>query len=59
MIMASVMPIVFTQSPYNFNMDGIGLMKLGPFVGNLLGSFYSGLLDDRSVRCPARRNGGY
>lgn len=58
-IMASIIPIVFTQPPYNFNTDGIGLMNLGPFVGNLLGSFYSGLLSDRSVRWLARRNGGY
>ncbi|KAG6361618.1 hypothetical protein INS49_009845 [Diaporthe citri] len=58
-IMASTIPIVFTQPPYNFNTDGIGLMNLGPFVGNLLGSFYSGLLSDRSVRWLARRNGGY
>lgn len=58
-IMASITPIVFTQPPYNFDADGIGLMNLGPFVGNLLGSFYSGLLSDRSVRWLARRNGGY
>lgn len=58
-IMASIIPIVFTMPPYNFNTDGIGLMNLGPFVGNLLGSFYSGLLSDRSVRWLARRNGGY
>ncbi|KAK2599269.1 hypothetical protein N8I77_011039 [Diaporthe amygdali] len=58
-IMASTIPIVFTQPPYNFNTDGIGLMNLGPFVGNLIGSFYSGLLSDRSVRWLARRNGGY
>lgn len=58
-IMASIIPIVFTQPPYSFNTDGIGLMNLGPFVGNLLGSFYSGLLSDRSVRWLARRNGGY
>lgn len=58
-IMASIVPIRFTQPPYNFDSDGIGLMNLGPFVGNLLGSFYSGLLSDRSVRWLARRNGGY
>lgn len=58
-IIASIIPIVFTQPPYNFNTDGIGLMNLGPFVGNLLGSFYSGLLSDSSVRWLARRNGGY
>lgn len=58
-IIASIIPIIFTQPPYNFNTDGIGLMNLGPFVGNLLGSFYSGLLSDRSVRWLAKRNGGY
>ncbi|KAL1875845.1 hypothetical protein Daus18300_003036 [Diaporthe australafricana] len=58
-IIASIIPIVFTQPPYSFNTDGIGLMNLGPFVGNLLGSFYSGLLSDRSVRWLAKRNGGY
>lgn len=58
-IIASIIPIRFTQPPYNFNTDGIGLMNLGPFVGNLLGSFYSGLLSDRSVRWLAKRNGGY
>lgn len=58
-IIASIIPIIFTQPPYSFNTDGIGLMNLGPFVGNLLGSFYSGLLSDRSVRWLARRNGGY
>lgn len=58
-IMASIIPIRFTAPPYNFTTEGIGLMNLGPFVGNLLGSFYSGLLSDRSVRWLARRNGGY
>lgn len=58
-IIASIIPIRFTQPPYNFNTDGIGLMNLGPFVGNLLGSFYSGLLSDRSVCWLAKRNGGY
>ncbi|KAG8169488.1 hypothetical protein KVR01_000233 [Diaporthe batatas] len=47
-IISSIIPIRFTQPPYNFNTDGIGLMNMGPFVGNLLGSFYSGLLSDRS-----------
>jgi MFS family permease len=58
-IIASIIPIRFTQPPYNFGTDGIGLMSLGPFVGNLIGSFYSGVLGDRSVRWLAKRNGGY
>ncbi|EKG15153.1 Major facilitator superfamily [Macrophomina phaseolina MS6] len=58
-IQASILSIVFSKPPYNFSTAGIGLMSLGPFVGNLLGSFYTGLLTDRSIRWLAKRNGGY
>lgn len=57
-IQASIISIVFSAPPYNFTSAGIGLMNLGPFVGNLIGSFYTGVLSDRSVRWLARRNGG-
>lgn len=57
-IQASIISIVFSAPPYNFSSAGIGLMNLGPFIGNLIGSFYTGVLSDRSVRWLARRNGG-
>ncbi|KAF4537473.1 MFS transporter [Lasiodiplodia theobromae] len=57
-IQASIISIVFSAPPYNFTSAGIGLMNLGPFVGNLIGSFYTGVLSDRSVRWLARRNAG-
>lgn len=58
-ILASVISLVFPLPPYNFNPEQIGFMSLGPFIGNLLGAFYGGLLGDRSILFFSRRNKGF
>ncbi|OHW93888.1 major facilitator superfamily transporter [Colletotrichum incanum] len=50
--------IVFSAPPYSFSTAGVGLMLVGPFIGNLLGSLYGGLLGDWIVVRLARRNRG-
>ncbi|KAH6876545.1 major facilitator superfamily domain-containing protein [Thelonectria olida] len=54
----TVISIVFSMPPYNFNTAGIGYMALGPFVGNILGSIYGGPFADWLIVRLARRNGG-
>lgn len=58
-IMATIMAEVFPLPPYGFSSAQIGYLKAGPFIGNLLGTFYGGYLGDRSILYFARRNKGY
>ncbi|KAK2011933.1 major facilitator superfamily transporter [Colletotrichum eremochloae] len=53
----SVIAIVFAAPPYNFDPAAIGLMALGPFTGNLIGSVYGGPLADWAVVRLSKRNG--
>ncbi|KAF5026916.1 hypothetical protein F66182_946 [Fusarium sp. NRRL 66182] len=57
-LLTTTISMVFSAPPYNFNTDGVGLMSLGPFVGNMLGSLYGGLLGDWAVVKLAKRNKG-
>lgn len=56
---AIVIALLFPLPPYNFNPAQVGMMTFGPFVGNLLGSIYGGLIVDRSILFFSRRNKGY
>ena len=58
-IMSSILSIVFSAPPYNFSTAALGYMGLGPFVGNLIGSIYGGLLGDWVIVFCSRRNKGY
>lgn len=58
-LQAAIVAIIFVGPPYNFTPAGIGYMSAGPFIGNVIGSFYTGFLSDRSIRWLAKRNGGY
>lgn len=58
-ITANVMALVFPLPPYGFTPEQIGFMSLGPFIGNLIGAFYGGLLGDRSILYFSRRNKGF
>jgi hypothetical protein len=50
--------VLFSQPPYEFNAAQLAYMGLGPLVGSLLGSIYSGPLSDRAIIWMARRNKG-
>ncbi|UNI16979.1 hypothetical protein JDV02_003361 [Purpureocillium takamizusanense] len=56
--LTNVTSIVFSTPPYNFSTAGVGLMFVGPFVGNMIGSAYGGLLGDMVVVRLARKNNG-
>lgn len=57
-LLSSVSPIVFSGPPYNFGTAGVGLMLVGPFIGNLIGSLYGGIFGDwLAVRLAKRNNG--
>lgn len=58
-IMESVFSLVFPHAPYNFNPAQIGFTSLGPFIGNLLGAVYGGVLGDWSIIYFSRRNEGF
>lgn len=58
-ICSNVLSLVFPLPPYNFTPEQIGFMSLGPFVGNLIGAFYGGLLGDCSILYFSRRNKGF
>ncbi|KAL0934650.1 major facilitator superfamily transporter [Colletotrichum truncatum] len=54
----SIVSVVFSAPPYNFDTAAIGYMNLGPFVGNIFGSLYGGPFADWAVLRLAKRNGG-
>jgi len=56
---ASVLSLVLPLPPYNFTPAQIGFMGLGPFIGNLIGSLYGGVLSDWSIQFFSRRNKGF
>jgi len=57
--MSTCNSILFSAPPYNFTTAGVGYMALGPFVGNIFGSLYGGLLNDWLIVFIARRRDGY
>lgn len=57
-LLTSTISMVFSAPPYNFNTIGVGLMSMGPFVGNVLGSLWAGPLADWVVIRMAKRNRG-
>ncbi|OHW98993.1 major facilitator superfamily transporter [Colletotrichum incanum] len=54
----SVVSVVFSAPPYSFDTGSIGLMTLGPFIGNVFGSLYGGPFADWAVMCLSKKNGG-
>ncbi|KAJ5935274.1 hypothetical protein N7466_004821 [Penicillium verhagenii] len=58
-ILSTVLSLTFPLPPYAFNPEQIGFMSVGPFIGNLLGSIYGGVLGDWSILYFSRRNKGY
>ncbi|KAG5362675.1 putative MFS-type transporter [Yarrowia sp. B02] len=48
----------FTQPPYDFSPEAIGNLNISPFVGLLIGSFYGGWLNDKSMLYLTKRNHG-
>ncbi|KAH7928431.1 MFS general substrate transporter [Leucogyrophana mollusca] len=49
---------IFSEAPYNFPASSVGLTYLGPMVGMLVGTFYSGWVGDRFAVRYARRTDG-
>ncbi|GKT66295.1 major facilitator superfamily transporter [Colletotrichum tofieldiae] len=54
----SVVSVVFSAPPYNFDTGSIGLMTLGPFVGNIFGNLYGGPFADWAAMRLSKKNGG-
>jgi MFS family permease len=48
----------FTQPPYEFSPEAIGNMNIAPFIGLLIGSFYGGWLNDKSILFLTKCNHG-
>ncbi|WYZ36304.1 hypothetical protein EsH8_XII_000054 [Colletotrichum jinshuiense] len=57
-LLSSVNPIVFALPPYNFDTAGVGLMLVGPFIGNAIGSLYGGFFGDWVAVWLAKRSNG-
>ncbi|KAM5352835.1 hypothetical protein ACJ41O_005557 [Fusarium nematophilum] len=58
-VLATMTSRLFSEPPYLFNTAQLGYMGLGPFVGNLLGSFYAGVTSDWAVTHMSKRKGGW
>ncbi|KAI8269929.1 hypothetical protein K4K58_012832 [Colletotrichum sp. SAR11_239] len=57
-LLTSINSIVFAAPPYDFSTAGVGLMLIGPFIGNMIGSVYGGIFGDWIVVRLARKNRG-
>ncbi|KAH7884237.1 major facilitator superfamily domain-containing protein [Phlebopus sp. FC_14] len=51
--------LILSNPPYNFRASFVGLSYVGPLIGMLLGTFYSGWVGDRFAVQYARRSRGY
>ncbi|KAJ5280802.1 hypothetical protein N7478_006174 [Penicillium angulare] len=58
-ILSSVISLTFPLPPYSFSPEQIGFMSVGPFIGNLIGVSYGGILGDWSIIYFSRKNKGY
>ncbi|KAJ5480752.1 hypothetical protein N7539_006646, partial [Penicillium diatomitis] len=58
-VVANMIALVFPLPPYNFTPEQVGLMSLGPFLGNLIGSLYGGVIGDWSILRFSQKNKGY
>ncbi|KAI5297449.1 hypothetical protein KEM55_004678 [Ascosphaera atra] len=58
-VLANIQAIYMPLPPYNMGPGAVGLQSLGPFIGAVLGSFYSGFFSDWIVVYLAKRNHGY
>ncbi|OBZ78849.1 Poly [ADP-ribose] polymerase 2 [Grifola frondosa] len=50
--------LILSAPPYNFRASFVGLCYIGPIIGVIFSSLYSGWLSDKFVLAMARRNGG-
>ncbi|KAG5360670.1 putative MFS-type transporter [Yarrowia sp. B02] len=48
----------FVAPPYNFSSEAIGNINIAPFVGMILGSFFGGWVNDKTIIWLSKRNGG-
>ena len=58
MVLITTIPVFMGAPPYNFSASAQGLVFLGPCVGNLIGSFFCGYLNDKLSQWSTRRNHG-
>lgn len=58
-ILSSVLSLTFPLPPYSFTSEQIGFLSVGPFIGNLIGAIYGGVLGDWSILYFSRKNKGY
>lgn len=57
-VLASMISVIFSAPPYNFDPAAVGYMFGGPCVGTVFGTFYGGYLTDAVIVRLARRNKG-
>lgn len=58
-VMGSVLAIVFSAPPYNFDAAGLGYMTAGQAVGAVFGAVYGGYCVDKTILWRAKRNDGW
>ncbi|PFH62040.1 hypothetical protein XA68_15363 [Ophiocordyceps unilateralis] len=58
-VLGSMISIVFSAPPYNFDAAGLGYMYAGPCVGAIFGALYGGPLVDKAIVWLSRRNHGW
>ncbi|KAI0177118.1 major facilitator superfamily domain-containing protein [Pestalotiopsis sp. NC0098] len=57
-VVSSMISIIFSAPPYEFDSAAVGYMFAGPFVGTVFGSIYGGPFLDWAVVRLAKRNDG-
>lgn len=57
-IILSLLPINLSEPPYKFTISQIGLTYISNLIGNLVGCYVCGYLNDALVQYSARRNRG-
>ena len=57
-VVAFIIPQVFTKAPWHMKAGALGRLSFGPFIGGTIACLLNALLSDRLIRWCARRNTG-
>ena len=58
MLLSLISSQIFSAPPYNFDITGVGLTSMSPFVATLIGSFLAKPIVDGGAVWMAKRNSG-
>lgn len=57
-VISETLSTIYKHEPYGFSQQSVGLLYVGPFVGGVLGSLFTGIAGDKLTRFIVKKNHG-